>query len=59
MPIPFVVAGALMTLAVSRRWRAERSWIDRLGRAVGTYWLAYIGIDVFAPMLAPLFRFLL
>ena len=56
--IPFIVAGAWLTLAASGHWRSERSWIDRLGRALGTYWLAYIGIDVLAPVLAPLFRFL-
>ena len=30
---------AWMTLIVSRRWRAEPSWVDRFGRAVGVYWI--------------------
>jgi hypothetical protein len=30
---------AWMTLIVGRRWRAEASWIDRLGRAVGFFWI--------------------
>jgi hypothetical protein len=28
-----------MALAFSRRWRPEPSWIDRLGRVLGLYWL--------------------
>jgi hypothetical protein len=28
-----------MTLWVGRRWRAEPSWIDRLGRAFGAFWI--------------------
>jgi len=28
-----------MTLLVGRRWRAEPSWVDRLGRAMGVYLL--------------------
>ena len=34
------VLGSWMTLIVGGRWRAEASWIDRLGRALGVYWLA-------------------
>jgi hypothetical protein len=34
---------AWFILAVSGRWRAERSWIDRFGRAMGIGWIiAYI-----------------
>ena len=29
-----------MTLLVGRRWRAEPSWVDRLGRAAGVFWIA-------------------
>lgn len=29
-----------ITLLVRRRWRAERSWIDRFARAMGLYWVA-------------------
>lgn len=34
------VAGAWLVLALSGRWRPERGWIDRLGRALGASWLA-------------------
>jgi hypothetical protein len=41
--LPVFVAPAViftwMTLAARGRWRAERSWIDRFGRAVGIYWI--------------------
>lgn len=33
------VAGAWFVLALSGRWRADRSWLDRLGRAIGASWL--------------------
>lgn len=36
------VLGAWFALVVSRRWRPERSWIDRLGRILGLYWLLLI-----------------
>jgi hypothetical protein len=29
-----------MTLLAGRRWRAEREWVDRLGRVFGAYWIA-------------------
>jgi hypothetical protein len=33
------IAVAWMTLILSGVWRAERNWIDRLGRAVGVFWI--------------------
>ncbi len=36
------VVGAWLALAVSGRWRAEASWVDRLGRLLGAYWLLRI-----------------
>lgn len=33
------VLGSWFALALSRRWRPECSWIDRLGRILGLYWL--------------------
>ena len=33
------VVAAWMTLFLGGRWRAEPSWIDRLGRAIGVYWV--------------------
>ncbi len=41
------VASAWLTLALSMRWRAERSGIDRLGRALGVYWLAMVPLFLF------------
>jgi hypothetical protein len=36
----FVVAGSWISLALAGRWRPERSWIDRLGRWIGWFWIA-------------------
>ena len=36
------VAGAWIALALTRRWRPEPSWIDRLGRALGAYWVVVL-----------------
>jgi hypothetical protein len=36
----FAVLIAWATLAISGRWRAEPSWLDRLGRLVGLAWIA-------------------
>ena len=33
------VAGAWLVLLLSGRWRPDRGWIDRLGRAIGASWL--------------------
>ncbi len=35
-----VVLGSWMAPIAGRRWRPEPSWIDRLGRALGVYWIA-------------------
>jgi hypothetical protein len=46
---PFLLAIAVsvswMTLVVGRRWRAEASWIDRLGRACGAF-LIFSGLAI-------------
>ncbi len=57
MPVTFTVSVAMagglavlvswMTLLVTGRWRAEPSWIDRLGRSMGFFWIA-IGFGVCA-----------
>jgi hypothetical protein len=41
-PAPFALSTAVAwtTLAWSGRWRPESSWIDRLGRALGVFWIA-------------------
>jgi hypothetical protein len=33
------VAATWMSLLLGRRWRAERSWVDRAGRALGCFWI--------------------
>lgn len=38
--IGFSVAAAWLTLALNRRWRPERGWIDRMGRVLGWLWVA-------------------
>jgi hypothetical protein len=40
MFVGLAVSISWMTLLVGRRWRAERSWVDRFGRAVGCFWIA-------------------
>jgi hypothetical protein len=37
--VGFAVAGAWLSLMLAGRWRPERTWLDRLGRAVGWSWL--------------------
>jgi len=35
------VAAMWGALALSGRWKAEKSWIDRTGRVLGWYWIFY------------------
>jgi hypothetical protein len=52
---PFVglsVVVSWMTLLVGRQWRAERSWIDRLGRAIGIWWVI-AGLLVASQLIIP------
>jgi hypothetical protein len=35
------VATIWLALALSGRWRSEKSWIDRAGRILGWYWIMY------------------
>jgi hypothetical protein len=39
MFVGLAVLSSWMTLLLVRRWRAERTWVDRLGRAAGCYWI--------------------
>jgi hypothetical protein len=43
------VAAVWLFLALSGRWRPERSWIDRLGRLLGATWIA-ISLLAFYPV---------
>ena len=40
--IGFGVAAAWLALALGRRWRPDPSWIDRLGFAIGLFWIGRI-----------------
>lgn len=33
------IMAAWLTLMIGGRWRTEASWVDRLGRAMGIYWI--------------------
>jgi hypothetical protein len=37
--VGLAILASWMTLLVGRRWRAEPSWVDRLGRALGVVWI--------------------
>jgi hypothetical protein len=37
--VGFAVAGAWLALQLCGQWRSEPTWIDRLGRATGWFWL--------------------
>jgi hypothetical protein len=37
--VSFAVVGAWIALALSGRWRPEKSWIDRSGRLIGWVWV--------------------
>lgn len=39
MTLGMSVLAAWMTLLLGGRWRAEPTWIDRLGRAIGVFWV--------------------
>jgi hypothetical protein len=49
--IGLAVSVSWMTLLVGRRWRAEPSWVDRLGRALGVFWI----LSAFAVIVLGLF----
>ncbi len=36
------VVGSWIALALTRRWRPEPSWVDRMGRALGAYWVVLL-----------------
>jgi hypothetical protein len=40
LPLSAAVLATWSLLIFNRRWRPEPSWIDRVGRCLGTYWLA-------------------
>ena len=42
----FSVLAAWLVLVLNKMWRPEPSWIDRLGRVMGVFWIAMIPIFV-------------
>lgn len=46
-PAGFAVAATWAVLAASGRWRPEKSWIDRLGRALGLTWIGITALESF------------
>jgi hypothetical protein len=45
--VGLAVIGAWLVLASGRRWGAEPSWIDRLGRLLGACWIGLFLIHHF------------
>lgn len=41
------ILAAWLTLILNRRWKPEPSWVDRLGRILGVYWLATAAVGPF------------
>ncbi len=42
------VLGAWASLLIARRWRSEKSWVDRMGRVLGFFWIL---VGVFVPII--------
>ncbi|WP_165228102.1 hypothetical protein [Aquisphaera insulae] len=42
--VGFAVAGAWLSLRLAGRWRAEPTWIDRLGRIMGWLWIGLAAV---------------
>jgi hypothetical protein len=47
--VSFATAGLWVLMAACGRWHAERSWIDRAGRAMGALWIILILIRWCSP----------
>ena len=56
--IPWAIGGVWVTLMMSRCWRPQPEWGDRLGRVVGLYWCLYPVLEAVAPALVRVFPFL-
>jgi hypothetical protein len=46
-PVPVAILGAWSALAICGRWSPEPSWIDRLGRILGVFWIVKFPINFF------------
>jgi hypothetical protein len=49
--IGLAVAVAWVALAATERWRPEPSWIDRLGRLLGAFWIAMVPGGLFVALI--------
>ena len=38
--VPSAIGGAWLALALGGRWNPEPTWVDRMGRGLGVFWLA-------------------
>jgi hypothetical protein len=45
LPVGPAVAAIWIALALSGRWRAERGWIDVLGRVIGWLWIVFMFVQ--------------
>jgi len=50
--VPKGVIGAWAALALGGRWSPEKSWIDRLGTALGLYWIAIYLLGFFSKIIS-------
>ena len=50
-PAGLVVLGASAGLWLAGRSLPERSWIDRMGRAIGVFWIAKVAFQLLVPIL--------
>src|SRR5262249_47713197 len=52
LPIEMIVGAAVLgawaTLLASGRWRCEASWIERLGRVLGCFWIMLVLTYIYA-----------
>jgi hypothetical protein len=48
----YAVSATWLMLALGSRWRPESSWIDRIGRAIGVFWIVMIAAYWSLPLLA-------
>lgn len=53
MTVGIAVAAVWGSMALAHRWRPERGWIDRAGRAVGWFWIAVIPVRLYFNVLYP------
>jgi hypothetical protein len=52
-PLARAVVVAWVILLLSGRWRSEPSWIDRLGRALGVFWIVWAVLEGVRPAWFP------